>query len=168
MANMIPDEVEHFTTEGEQQFYRFIKTVARPHDQFICWYTPDINGNEPDFILYSKKTGLVVFEVKDWNLEQILEADPHYFTLTVNDKPSKRKNPYKQAQAYIYDMFDLIKADGRLVSKNGRHHGNPIIPIECGVVFPNINKFEYTNKGLDNIIDPAKAFFWEDLHPESN
>lgn len=74
MSTMIPGNVEGFTTEGEQRFYRFMETAVLPNDQFICWYTPDINGNEPDFILYSKKIGLVVFEVKDWNLEQIISA----------------------------------------------------------------------------------------------
>lgn len=168
MATMIPENVESFNTEGEQKFYKFLETVAKPDDQFICWYTPNIHGNEPDFILYSKLIGLVVFEVKDWNLEQVVAANPHNFTIIVNNKPNIQKNPYKQARDYLHDMFDVIRTDGRLISKDPKYHGKPKIPIECGVVFPNINKFEYTEKGFDRIIDPAKVFFWGDLHPDSD
>ncbi len=168
MATMVPEDVEQFNTEGERLFYRFMETAALPNDQFFCWYTPDIKGNEPDFILYSKMTGLVVFEVKDWTLEQIIAANPHSFTLIVNNRRTVRKNPYRQAQAYVHEIFDLIRADGQLVAKDPKHLGRPKIPIDCGVVFPNINKFEYTGKGFDSIIDPAKAFFWGDLLPESD
>ena len=166
MAIMIPDAVKQFSTDGEQQFYMFIETVARPHDHFICWHTPNINGNEPDFILYSKKTGLVVFEVKDWGLDQIIAANLHSFTLAINHQTSTRKNPYKQAQSYLYDMFDLIKADGRLVSKDSLHFGNPKISIDCGVVFPNINKFEYSDKGAQRLyIKRQLRHYHQQRHP---
>jgi len=36
------------------------------------------------------------------------------------------------------------------------------------VVFPNINKYEYTEKGLEKIIGIEKIFFWDDLHPMSD
>lgn len=165
---MIPENVEDFHTEGERRFYRFIETVALPHDQYICWYTPDIKGNRPDFLLFSKKLGLIVFEVKDWCLDQIISANPKTFELLANNKRSRLKNPYDQARSYVYNVLDLIKNDGRLISKDPEHRGNSKVPIECGVVFPNINKFEYNEKGLDSIIDPAKAFFWGDLHLQSD
>ena len=50
---MIPESVEEFNTEGERQFYMFLETVARPDVQYITWYTPDIEGKEPDFILFN-------------------------------------------------------------------------------------------------------------------
>ena len=68
---MIPANVKNFTTEGERQSYRFLEAVAKPDEQYLCWYLPDIRGKEPDFILFSYKLGLIVFEVKDWNLSQI-------------------------------------------------------------------------------------------------
>ena len=71
---MIPANVKHFTTEGERQSYRFLESVAKPDSKYIAWYTPDLKGKEPDFILFRDKVGLIVFEVKDWNMEQIREA----------------------------------------------------------------------------------------------
>jgi hypothetical protein len=46
-----------------------------PDSSCIAWPQPDIMGHEPDFILYGHDFGLVIFEVKDWILEQIVAAE---------------------------------------------------------------------------------------------
>jgi len=71
MTKMIPENVEEFTTDGERQTYRFLEAVTKPNARFLCWYLPDVRGREPDFILYSQQNGLIILEVKDWNLSQI-------------------------------------------------------------------------------------------------
>jgi superfamily I DNA and RNA helicase len=167
MALMIPDNVERFATDGERQFYRFLEGVAKPDSTHIAWYTPDIHGNEPDFLLFSTHAGIIVFEVKDWSLDQILEANPHQFSISVGNKTERRKNPLQQAKDYQYDLMNRIKEDGQLISKDAVHLGKPKIPIDCGVVFTNINKHDYVQKGFDSVIGTDKAFFWDDLHPES-
>ena len=168
MATMIPQNVQEFTTEGERQTYRFLEAVAKPDNRFICWYLPDLQGKEPDFLIFSGQNGLVVLEVKDWNLEQIREATPHRFLIDIGGKAESRQNPLKQARDYVSAMLDKVKADGRLVSKDPFHHGNLKIPIDSGVVFPNINKYEYVQKGFDKVISAEKIFFWDDLHPASD
>jgi hypothetical protein len=77
MATMIPNDVEEFQTEGERVFSRFLQSVAKPDSRYVAWYLPDVNGKEPDFLLYGDDIGLVVFEVKDWTLNQIQEANPN-------------------------------------------------------------------------------------------
>ena len=52
MATMIPDSIGEFTTEGERKFYRFLESVAKPDNKYTAWYSPDIEGMEPDFILF--------------------------------------------------------------------------------------------------------------------
>jgi len=167
MATMIPGDIEEFGTEGEKTFYKFLEGVAKPDAHYLCWYTPDIDGNEPDFLLYCEDVGLVVFEVKDWALRQIEEADPHQFLLRIRDKTESRKNPFQQAHGYLNSIKDKIQQDGHLVSTDPAVHGNPKIPLSCGVVFPHINKYEYMEKGLEKVIGTDKIFFWDDLHPES-
>ena len=66
MPLMIPEDIEQFTTAGEEAFYRYLRAFAKPDDQFVIWYAPDVSDTEPDFILYSPDVGLIVFEVKDW------------------------------------------------------------------------------------------------------
>jgi len=168
MAVMIPDDVEGFCTDGERHFYGFLKAVAKPDSRYLVWYLPDINGHEPDFILFCKDTGLIIFEVKDWVLDQIQEANPQHFTLTINGRNEERESPLRQAKTYCHSLMDKIKADRRLVSREPHHAGNPKIPIHEGVVFPNINKYEYLCKALDQVIDAERIFFWDDLHPQSD
>jgi len=112
MATMIPENVECFTTEGEKQFYQFLNVVARPDHQYIAWYLPDLNGQEPDFLLFSKKLGLILFKVKDWLLEQICAADPRCFSVVIKDHPEVRPNPLYQARSYFLNLMDVIKDDG--------------------------------------------------------
>ncbi len=166
MATMFPGDIQDFVTEGEKAFFNFLKSVAKPDSHYTCWYTPDVSGNEPDFILYSDEVGLVIFEVKDWALSQIREADPRQFTLDLGAKTASRKNPQLQAHDYCYLLKEKIQKDGHLISPE--FHGNPKIPINYGVVFPNINKHEYVEKTLDKVIGPDKVFFWDDLHPQSD
>jgi hypothetical protein len=168
MAFMIPQDVQEYKTDGEKQFYAFLESYAKPDTAFIAWYTPDIDDHEPDFLLYNQKTGLVIFEVKDWTLDQIEKADPNSFSVRKGAKLESCKNPLKQAKEYLYKVMDKIKDDGLLISKDPAYHGNLTIPIECGVVFPNINKYEYKEKGLDRLISTDKIYFWDDMHPASD
>ena len=168
MATMIPSDVDQFTTDGERQFYRFLERVARPDSRYLSWYLPDIRGKEPDFLLFSDEVGLVIFEVKDWTLEQIREADPQYFILDMGGKAEKRRNPFQQARDYFADVMNRLKEDGVLLSSDPRFRGKVKIPVNCGVVFPNINKYEYKQKDLHKVIDPDKIFFCDDLHPQSD
>lgn len=167
MATMIPADIDVFTTEGEKSFYRFLHAVAKPDQKYLCWYLPDINGREPDFLLYSEDVGLIIFEVKDWRLDQIVSADSQYFTLSIAGKVEKRQNPLHQARDYFHWVMDKIKEDAVLISKEPYAHGNVKIPVNCGIVFPNINKYEYEQKGLVQIIPTEMIFFWDDLHPQS-
>ncbi|MFH1983326.1 MAG: 3'-5' exonuclease, partial [Pseudomonadota bacterium] len=168
MATMIPDKVIEFTTEGEGRFYTFMQTVARPDEDHICWYNPDVQDREPDFILYSKDLGLIVFEVKDWALDQVLEADPISFRLSIGEMTESRESPLRQAKAYVNALIDMIRKDGRLLNTAPQYRGKVKVPINCGVVFPNINKLEYTEKHLDQVIPTDRIFFWDDLHPASD
>lgn len=167
MATMLPADIEQFTTPGEGVFYRFLQACARPDDRYIAWYQPDIRGLEPDFILYAPDAGLVIFEVKDWVLDQIVAADPHHFTLLIGGKEERRKNPLSQTRDYFGGIMGRIKEDGRLVSHDPSTWGQVKVTVNTGVVFPNINRHEYEQKGLHDVIASERVIFWDDLHPQS-
>jgi len=167
MATMIPDDTQDFTTPGEGIFYRFLQRCAKPDEKYLTWYQPDIAGREPDFILYSQDAGLVIFEVKDWGLDQIISADPQFFTLYIEGKEVPLKNPFRQLREYFGEVLDKIKRDGHLVAKDAHSYDQVKVTVNSGVVFPNINKHEYEQKGLHRIIPSERIFFWDDLHPQS-
>jgi len=164
---MIPENVELFTTDGERDVYHFLASVAKPDSEYYVWYAPDILGREPDFIIYNDSIGLVILEVKDWSLNQILQADKKQFRLYLNGKEETRKNPLLQAREYFISCKEAIQKDGLLISGEGTSKGNPKVPLSWGVVFTNINKFEFQEKSLDNVVEVEKTFFWDDLHSES-
>ena len=167
MATMIPEDIEQFTTPGEGRGYYFLAAAARPDNEYIVWYSPDIKGREPDFVLFNDDVGLVIFEVKDWSLGQILEADKNRFRLLMNGREEIRKNPMKQAREYFFACMNALKKDGHLVAPGHGRDGNPKVPISCGVIFPNINKMEFEENDLQTVVEEDKIFFWDDLHPES-
>lgn len=167
MATMIPRDVQEYSTEGEGRFYQFLENVAKPDSQFFCWYCPDINGREPDFVLFSYQTGLFIFEVKDWALDQIQVANPQYFELSMGGRTERKKSPYHQAREYFDELREKIKADGHFIARDPMHAGSLGIPINYGVVFPNIAKHEYLEKGYGIVINPDRILFWNDLHPQS-
>ena len=162
MALMIPSDIEHFNTSGEGVFYNFLKSYAKPDNRYIAWYTPEINDNEPDFILFSPDAGLIIFEVKDWVIDQIEEADAEHFSIINGNRVEKRLNPYKQAKRYLNALMDKIKGDKRLVSSEPGHYGKPKVPLNRGVVFPNILRSDFEEK-LGKIIASDKIFFEGDL-----
>jgi len=132
VATMIPDDIQTFTTPGEGVFYRFLQSCAKPDDRYTAWYLPDILGREPDFLLYAPDAGLVILEVKDWALDQIIAADPQFFTLYMEGKEERRKNPLQQIREYFGQVMDKIKEDGYLVSKDSRSYGQVKVTVNSG------------------------------------
>ena len=168
MATMIPNDIEDFKTEGEKKFYNFLEAVAKPDKDYMAWYSPDVEGREPDFVLFCENLGLIVFEVKDWDLDQIIMADPKKFVIKKGNKEETHNNPLQQAKNYLYNLKDKIQDDGKLIEKDLSYKWKSKIPISYGVVFTNINKYAYCQKGLDKLGNLDKLFFWDDLHPESD
>jgi hypothetical protein len=159
MPLIIPDDIEQFTTAGEEVFCRFLRRVAKPDDRYIVWYSPDITDSEPDFILYNPEVGLIVFEVKDWTIDQIREATPKKFKLLMGSKEVSKTNPLEQARGYVFDILGSIEKDGRLVNRDGFAQVSPKIPISHGVVFPNNNSHEYKDRFTHDGIIPLCRYY---------
>ena len=170
MATMIPDDIEVFKTDGEKLFYHFLATVAKPDDQYLYWYSPEVNDAEPDFVLYHPELGLIVFEVKDWQLSQIRGVDPRTFVVVMGNREKSCTNPHDQAKGYLHEIKERLEADGRLVSHEHWNEGKTKVPISCGVVFPNINAGEYRQSAVnhDGVIPADHIFFWDDLNHYSD
>jgi len=55
--------------------------------------------------------GFVVFEVKDWALNQIREANPHQFLVAFGERPDPKKNPLHQAHDCLVSLKARIRKD---------------------------------------------------------
>jgi len=167
MARMYPEDIEDAenATEGEKKVFRFLKEAARPHKDFICWHEPALgsSGKEPDFILFGKKLGLLVIEVKDWTSKQIISFNPHQFTILASGKKEKRTNPDKQAKGYVYTLMEKLKVVPEFLSEFPPHEGQLKIPIGRMVVFPNISMHEYAESKFKWFIGSERSMFKDDL-----
>jgi len=121
MARMYPEQMEGFeeATEGEKKVFAFIKEAAKPHKDFTCWYQPSVGsqGKVPDFVLYGKKVGILVLEVKDWASHQILSYTPHHFTVQFSGKSEQKTNPLKQAKSYTHALMEKLREIPDFISR---------------------------------------------------
>jgi hypothetical protein len=167
MARMYPDDIEDYAeaTEGEKRVFRFLREAARPDEDFVCWYEPPIGnaGKEPDFLLFGKRLGLLVLEVKDWASWQIISFNPHQFTVRISGKAEKKTNPDKQAKGYINTLKERLSRVPEFLSDDPRFKGHPRIPIGRIVVFPNISRGEYTDSNFKWLIEAERVLLKEDL-----
>ena len=139
MATMFPAENAAFTTAGEEAVYRFLRRAARPDAVFLAWYSPDIEDREPDFILLSPDSGLIVLEVEDWLAEQVLEADPKSALLQIGPRQERRKQPLAQAREYVNSLLSLL---GRHAPAGAGGKAALPCPVTWGAVFPHMRREE--------------------------
>ncbi|MBU1086893.1 MAG: NERD domain-containing protein [Candidatus Omnitrophica bacterium] len=92
---------------------------------------------EADLIIFHYDIGFIVFEIKDWRIEQIedITMDKVY----VNGK--KETNPYKKARNAHYVLRDKLKARRELCNDLGLG-----TPVNFGVILPYISKEEFQKK----------------------
>ena len=166
MATILPLDNTVFATPGEGRFYAFLRDAVKPDSHCLAWYSPSLEGLEPDFILYIPEEGLIVFEVKDWAISQIREADNHSFKLALAEggREESRKNPWRQARDYTFALMNRIKSScKRLLSTEPHYQGKPRLPVHCGLVFTNITRDEFAAAKLNTILPQDKILFSDDL-----
>ena len=158
MAVMIPEELPKEATDSEKDIYGFFKSLPF---SYHGWFDQDVGGIRPDFLLYTPGNGLIVFEVKAWELAQIYGGDKYRTQLRAGLRYEMRKSPFGQVQAYLDELKGLMGEKG-----SGRY----ILPLEMGVILPNITRKEYLKREQDaggnisRITDPVRTIFKDDLN----
>ena len=71
MATFIPsfDKIQKLKvppTEGEMALLAFLDRVL--DETYEVYFNPYLNGDRPDVLVMRRGNGVIVFEVKDWNL----------------------------------------------------------------------------------------------------
>lgn len=84
-------------TEGEQ-FLIDIFRESSTFEGFTIFEEPHINGQKPDFILVHPDQGIVIIEVKDWDLSKEKYLKDGYILGTDNKK--KKRDPRHQVENY--------------------------------------------------------------------
>lgn len=109
MAKLIPS-IDHILkmkvppTDGELTLLRFLDSNL--DDSFEVYFNPYMNGDRPDIVIVRKRYGILIIEVKDWDLDAYkLDERKHW---TLKDCTSTRvSSPIEQVLKYKENLYTL-------------------------------------------------------------
>lgn len=157
MATMIPSNINEIATIGEKRVFKVLESLLP--DDYCVWYDVRINERYPDFIILGPDLGILVLEVKDWQLESILNADIENFYLSTS---GVHKNPLKQARDYMNILVNELKQDKNLIQSEGKYKGNLSFTYGHGVIFTNIDKNSFKSR-FNQVISDQFIIYGDDL-----
>ena len=104
------DRIKRFKvqpTEGESTLLNFLDATL--NNSFEVFFNPYLNGDRPDVLIMRKDHGVMVIEVKDWNLDNFYLNEKRKWVYKPNG--SVVKSPLDQVLKYKNNLFDLHVAD---------------------------------------------------------
>jgi len=90
-------------TAGEKALLEFLSRVL--DDSYEVYFNPYLNGDRPDIIIMREGNGVMVIEVKDWNLKNFSLNEKKKWIYKPNN--AVVKSPIKQVKKYKQNLFDL-------------------------------------------------------------
>ena len=89
--------------EGELYIMGFLKEAL--DDSFEVFFNPFLNGDRPDIIIMRKNYGVMIIEVKNWELSHYYIDERKNWRLKQND--AYLKSPINQVLRYKENMYNL-------------------------------------------------------------
>lgn len=90
-------------TDGEKELLSYL--YKNLDDSYEVYFQASLNGDRPDIILMRKGSGVMIIEVKDWNLDYYYCDKKGNFILKKNN--SILKSPFAQAKQYKDNLYNL-------------------------------------------------------------
>jgi hypothetical protein len=121
MAILIPSlesakRAKQKPTEGEIFLLEFLATKFG--DEVEVYFQPCFNGDRPDIVLMSPSAGVIIIEVKDWNLDcYSIDSNNKWSVKAISQRV---KSPFQQVYAYKKNFFE-IHVNG-LLEKSLKNH----------------------------------------------
>ncbi|SOC11391.1 UvrD-like helicase family protein [Ureibacillus xyleni] len=142
MAIIVPtleeiDKLKQKPTSGESTLLTFLSNL---NDEYTVYFQPFLNGSLPDFIILHRTKGILIIEVKDWNLNLYKISNNHWYVQTSN-KPAKVKSPIKQVQDYKEHIFSFIQG----FVEDSIHQSSKFGYVQTAVYFHNMPESEALN-----------------------
>ena len=121
-------------TEGEWTLLRFL--VDNYNDEYEVYFQPFLNGDMPDIVLMRKGGGVMIFEVKDWDLN-LYELDDKKHWRLKSSPNAYPQSPVKQVLKYKENLFELHIEN--LLEKKIKDYRS-FNMVRCAVYFHNANE----------------------------
>lgn len=125
-------------TEGEWKLLNFL--LEKLDNTYEIYYQPFLNGDNPDFAIMRKGSGVLLIEVKDWNLNHYYIDDRTKWHLVKDD--TLIKSPLNQVETYKDNLFQLHSEELYLRSIKNK---NNWATVNCAIYFHNATQRELTN-----------------------
>lgn len=125
------DKIKQFKvqpTEGESTLLNFLDITL--DDSFEVFFNPYLNGDRPDVLIMRKDYGVMIIEVKDWNLDNFCLNEKRKWVYKPNG--SVVKSPIDQVLKYKNNLFDLHVADLLQMKIRDFRHFNM---VTCAIYF---------------------------------
>ena len=109
MATLIPSYEKILTMkvkpeEGELYLLKFLDKEL--DSSFEVYFNPYMNGDRPDIVIMRKGFGVMVIEVKDYNLD-LYELDDRKNFVVKSNKAKTYKSPISQVLKYKDNLYEL-------------------------------------------------------------
>ena len=128
MTNIV-GKLTELSTKGEIKLFTYFSEIFDVTEYVSCYYEPEINGYRPDFILFVKKFGIIILEVKDYEEDSLSEIPKTgEWMLHQGSENIQVPNPY-------YLMYNYKRNIARIVDKS---ENNKIL-IKEFIIFSNIS-----------------------------
>ncbi|MDT0677001.1 nuclease-related domain-containing DEAD/DEAH box helicase [Autumnicola musiva] len=154
-------------TEGENEFLNFL--VNNLNDDYEVFFQPFLNGDQPDIILVNKIAGILIIEVKDWNLNNYYLNPKNNWVLKSNK--TIIESPLYQVQKYKENLYEL---HSEAIFEKKIQNKNAWSVVNCMVYFHNaseagINRFlhsgEYQDYRYKNFLNYMEFWGHDSLNP---
>lgn len=89
-------------TEGELTILRFLQNTL--DDSFEVYFNPFMNGDRPDVVIVRKHHGVLIIEVKDWDLD-VYQLDERKHWILKKEPTTKLKSPIDQVLKYKENLY---------------------------------------------------------------
>ena len=118
-------------TEGELSLLNFLKSTL--DDSYDVYFNPYMNGDRPDIVIVRKRHGVLIIEVKDWDIDAYRLDERKHWVLK-KDPSTKIKSPIDQVLKYKENLYTLHLDD--LYEKRIKDYRFMNV-ISCAVYFHN-------------------------------
>lgn len=132
-------------TEGERTLLNFLYTL---NDSFEVYFNPYLNGDRPDVIIMREGYGVMVIEVKDWNLNNFKLDEKKKWIYSPNN--SYVKSPIDQVLKYKNNLYDLHVPELLAMKIKDFRHFNI---VACSIYFHCATQGQL----MDMLVNPYKS-----------
>ena len=140
------DEIKDLRVEptaGESYLLNFLsKYLGKINGEFEVYFQPPWDGSFPDVVIMRKGHGILIIEVKDWNLNSYSIVDKYSWEVRGQNNKALKKSPIAQANDYkglFYNTYSRTLAVE--LAKNSKNFS--IVP--AAVFFYNATEDELQN-----------------------